>query len=114
MMKEKTGKMSNKIIVVWTITIFLLLASIFIYGKYYLKNEGYILLKQEFKANVKKYLKEKDLYPEKNKSVVVSKDVLVEEEVIEELKYKDKECDAEAKVTKKLVFYTYDIKLDCK
>lgn len=105
--------MSNKIIIFWTIIIFILLSFILSFGKYYLENEEYILLQQEFKASVKKYIKENELYPKNDEVITVNKNILVEKKYIKELKYKNKECDADAKVSKKLIFYTYNIKLDC-
>lgn len=105
--------MSNKIIVFWATIIFLLLSSIFLFGKYYLKNKEYILLRQEFKENVKNYIKENDLYPKYDKAVIINKEILIKNEIIKEIKYNGKECDAEAKVSKKFIFYLYNIKLDC-
>lgn len=106
--------MSNKIIILWTIIIFLLLSSIFLVGKYYLENKDYILLRQEFKRNVKTYIKENDLYPEVNEEVTINSKTLIENDLIKELKYDNKECEAKAKVSKKFIFYLYDVEFKCK
>lgn len=111
-MTQKIGNMSNKILIIWTFLVVFILSTIYILGSYYLKNEEFIILKKEYKSEVKSYLKVNNFYPD-NKMVVESKE-LINNGFIEEIKLKEKKCNAQAIVTKIFLFYFYDIDLKCK
>lgn len=101
--------MSNKLLIIWSILITLLLSLILILGYNYKKQEDYILLKNNIKESVKTYIKKEKI----NLPTNITTEELITKGYIKELKLKEKECNATIYVDKKYIFYKYDINIEC-
>lgn len=101
--------MSNKVIVLWGFIIVFLVCSIYFIGLKYEGEMKYINLKKEIKESVKDYIDDNDVtFP-----FTITSETLESEGYIGELKLDEKICAADVNVSKKFLFYSYDIKFTC-
>ncbi|MCI8331142.1 MAG: hypothetical protein HFE04_03485 [Bacilli bacterium] len=101
--------MSNKLIIIWGSVIILLVGTIYFIGVKYEEELKYISKKNELKEVVKEYIKDNHT----KLPIKITTEELEEQEYIEEIKMEDKICAADIKVSKKLIFYDYDIEFTC-
>jgi len=101
--------MSNKIIIVWGLIIVSLVCAVYFIGIKYEEELKYVNLKNEVKESVKNYVEEKEL----DLPLTVTTETLESEGFIGELKLGEKICAADVKVSKKWLFYSYDINFVC-
>lgn len=101
--------MSNKVIVLWGFIIVFLVCSVYFIGLKYEGEIKYINLKKEIKESVKEYINDNDI----DLPFSITSENLESEGYIGELKLDDKVCAADITVSKKFLFYSYDIKFTC-
>lgn len=101
--------MSNKIIVLWGFIIVILVCAIYFIGIKYENEIEYINLKTEVKEAVKKYIKDNDLVL----PITLTTEELESKGYIGELRIEEKVCAADVTVSKKFLFYSFDIDFTC-
>jgi len=101
--------MSNKLIVLWGFIIVLLVSIVYFIGIKYQDEIKYVNLKNDVKEATKKYVEDNDL----ELPLSITTEELEEKGYIGELKLNEKICAADVKISKKLLFYSFDIKFTC-
>lgn len=101
--------MSNKLIVLWGFIIVLLVCIIYFIGIKYEDEIKYVNLKNDVKESVKKYIDDNEV----ELPFSITTEELEEKGYIDELKLNEKICAADVKVSKKFLFYSFDIKFTC-
>ncbi len=101
--------MSNKIIVLWGFIIVFLVCAVYFIGLKYEGEIKYINLKKEIKESVKEYIDDKDI----TLPFSITSETLESEGYIGALELDEKICAADISVSKKFLFYSYDIKFTC-
>lgn len=101
--------MSNKVIVAWGFIIVFLVLAVYFIGIKYQNELKFVTLKNEIKKAAEKYIKDKDV----SIPVVITTETLESEGYIKELKLNEKICAADINVSKKFLFYNYDIDFLC-
>ncbi len=102
--------MNKKVIVLWGVIVFILVIAIYIIGITKKEEIKYITLKNEVKTSVKEYIKDNNI---KKYPLTITTEELEEKDYIGELKLENKICAADVTVTKKFIFYKYNIKFTC-
>lgn len=102
--------MSNKTIIIWILLISVLVFIIGYIGITKKDELEYINLKNKVKEITKDYIHDNniDKFP-----FTITTEELEEKDYLDELKLNNKVCAGDIKVTKKFVFYKYDIKFTC-
>lgn len=104
--------MNSKIMFFWGLLIVLICASLIIISN--LKQDRVLLkLEKELKTSTYSYIKDNDLIPDYNESMIVSLDTLLEEKYIKENELYDEYCIKSVKMIKKFIFNEYEIEKKC-
>ena len=105
--------MNKKIMVLWAVIVVMLLTAIFLIG-YNKRDKKYIELEKKLNDATYLYLKNNDMIPETDESVIVFVSKLVEEEYIKYDEELEKYCIESITFTKGLVKDKYEIVKYCK
>ncbi len=107
-------KQSNKLFVIWGVLVVAIVALLTVLG-FMLenKNKEYLEIEKKLSDSAKKYVDFKFLYPEDGKTTTITKDELIKNEYLDELKHGDEVCDGYVKIKKDGV-YKYDAYIKCK
>lgn len=105
--------MSNKVIVLWTTIIIIIITSIFLIGKYHEKNYKYYETNKEVKTYLKRYIDEENIKVDKFNTIIIDSKELREKKYIEEIEVNDATCEFIAKIKNYIIFKAYKIKYEC-
>ena len=104
--------MNKRIMVIWGMLVFIILATILIIG-INKKDKVLFRLERELNSSTKKYIKDNNIKVNMNESYTVQISDLIDKEYIKEDERIDKYCVQKIIVHKGLVFYEYKIYKDC-
>lgn len=106
-------KMMKRLAIVWGIFLVLIFTCLTIFGfMYKSKSKVYKELENDFNEKTKQYVDQQFLYPDEGKTLKVTSDELIENEIISELKVNDDECIGYTLVTYDSV-YEYKSYIKC-
>lgn len=104
----------NSVLFIWGFIIMGLFVTVFAVGMYEEKNKEALEVKRSLTTAAKTYLNyHKDKLPQNDEVKTVTYEELKEEQYIDELKYKEKDCNGSVIVKKYWIFYTYKPKVVC-
>lgn len=105
----------KKMYFVWGIIIVALFLILILFGFVYKnKSSDYKILEQKLVEAEKKYIDAKFLYPQDNKELKVTADILMKNGYLEELKVNNEDCDGYATIQKNGTVFEYKGYVACK
>ena len=91
----------KRLSIIWGLLLFAIFSVLTFFAlKWKSKTAGYFDLEEKLKSSTQSNYESKHTYPEKGQEVIVTFKELKEDNILEELKYNDDECDGYVLVTK--------------